>query len=311
MKILFYIICNLLLFFGNAFSQPYFKLVNTGVSWTEVVQNTIPDSSGMKSYYSQSVYFMGRDTVISDYGCTALHMTDFSGDTIPVPDEGNKLGYLYENHNKQVFYLNMYCCTGVLNLLLVYDFSKLPGDTIMFTTDTTSLVYARNYLVVSFIDSVFVDNSYRKQFHFSNSDDVWIEGIGSVHGVLFPINNLFDCICEPWLVCYKYENETKYMNTGFQTCYPGRSSSFVMKEDRGTFMKIYPNPVHGCSLVSWDLPVDRSSGYEIYNASGSMVEKGIPGGNSLVIESNSFSRGIYFIRVYSENTAISGKFIIQ
>lgn len=66
------------------------------------------------------------------------------------------------------------------SVLTLYDFSLQVGDTAYFDT------YAINdHVIVSSIDTIDIQGRSRKRF-FLNNEDIWLEGIGSMQGVLRP-----------------------------------------------------------------------------------------------------------------------------
>lgn len=289
------------------------KLVLFDSKWTEVVKFNLPDSSGNIVYSSQSVFYLGNniDTSVSGFPSVALYYMDYSVDTIPVSGDFNMIGYLYENQNNQVYFMKPNCCSGHVTLLLMYDFSKLPGDTILYTTDTTDQIYANKYLVISYIDSVLIENSYRKQFHFSNSNDIWIDGIGSIYGLTRPITYTYDCDCNSQLVCYQNQNQTKYLNPAYTTCYPGFSSSQINEITSKNSIRIFPNPVTSVSQIIWGSQSDMNAKIEIFNISGERILNENIATNSFTISRNKFSSGFYIFKVILTNQTYTGKFIIQ
>lgn len=283
----------------------------TEASWSVIIQDTVPDSTGAFPYYSRSVFLTGSDTLVENYQCVTFHQVDFSLDTLAIPGDLNKIGYLYEDSNRRVYYLNVNHCSGAINSMLLYDFSLSPGDTIVYSTDTSNVVYSNQFLVLSFIDSVFMDHAYRKQFHFFNSNDVWIEGIGSLRGLLHPIQGSVDCSCAHSLVCYKNHGSPVYLNPSFNTCLPGTGTSGKqIIEDRGIF-NVYPNPVGVSGTLKWDYPAGNKYLYEVYNSSGKIVIAGMAYDGRIIISESITGQGLYFVKIISGPSVFTAKFTVQ
>ena len=83
---------------------------------------------------------------------------------------------------------------------------------------------------------MIIDGTYRKTVHISNrppGEDLWIEGIGSIYGLLFPIYYSFEWSWD--LRCY--ENDGKLFYSTYENC-------MIVDISRNNYetLKLFPNP---------------------------------------------------------------------
>jgi len=96
--------------------------------------------------------------------------------------------------------------------LLLYDFNVKVGD----------VVQCGDYLrTISKIDSIKIDNSFRKCYSFTTGNDLIVEGIGSiVYGLLGPVTHLLACgLNATWEhICFSQNGEALYLNPAYVDC---------------------------------------------------------------------------------------------
>jgi len=111
------------------------------------------------------------------------HRIFLTYDTLGIEDGWNIVGYISEDgENEQCYFMNLNSDEG-----LIYDFSAEIGDTLQLWNS-----YQGNIPIEAVIqekDTVLIGNSYRKRLiteSIVGFGESWIEGIGSLRGLLFP-----------------------------------------------------------------------------------------------------------------------------
>lgn len=190
-------------------AQTYYPLVETNKIWS------VGEVTGVWGPYlehgSSYLYWFNNDTLIEGinyYKIYRTHDTTLNSFTI--------IGYVGEDTNKKVYF------KPSINEQerLLYDFSLNINDTLNYIIGDSLWSDTCKQLLYN-IDSILVDNKYRKQFHFNpinaDSDDIWIEGIGSLKGIIHPYQCYVGLYTE--LLCLTENDTLKYINTTYNTCY--------------------------------------------------------------------------------------------
>ena len=201
---LFFIITSLMI--SKAVSQNYHPLVDTNKEWSTA------HSWGQPFVHtSDYIKFLGDSTINGLVYKQVWRSNDTTG------SNWTAYGFIRE-YNKQVFYLSW--VGGAPNNLL-YDFNAVAGDTISLFADPMG-----SYMVVDSVGTwTLLDGEVRRKMNLSChvfgsnfGSDTWIEGIGSLFGVL----QSGTCMLvgdNPQLMCF-HENDTlKYFNPNFNQCY--------------------------------------------------------------------------------------------
>ena len=186
----------------------------------------------------------------------------------------------------------------------IFDFSAGIGDTINFVPVN----------IVKSIDSVLINNQYRKRF--ITGIDTIIEGLGNLHKIVF--DNYFYPENEPdfSLLCYKQNDILIYMNPVYNTCdtnfsdttyFPWSGINDIFNDIH--MSQLYPNPANNYFAIRNinKLNIDKIT---ISNLLGQEVML-IPfvGSNELQIDVSSLDKGMYFINLFGVDSKITTKFI--
>lgn len=180
---------------------------------------------------------------------------------------------------------------------LLYDFDLNVGDTL---PETYNQWESKN-AVVTEIDSIVIDNDYRKVFKISGQS-LWaeklIEGIGSNKGLLEPMNDIFDC--GHCLACFAVQ-DTVYFPTFNSSC---DFTVDVNRKSEKAQIKIFPNPVKD------QINIEGLNGNHLYisifDLNGKTVIENITGNE---INLGHLRDGIYFIKIQMDQEIIYRKFI--
>ena len=138
---------------------------------------------------------------------------------------------------------------------LLYDFSLEEGISFEYR-DFRAQESATFY--VNSVDFIEINGSTKKRIQISYGDlivDTWIEGIGSLNGILYPCYRLFMSGGVRELLCYYQNDEFVYENSTYTGCYydkPEEVIPFMQQPDIG--VSVYPNPVYTDDLLTISSP---------------------------------------------------------
>jgi len=197
----------------------------------------------------------------------------------------------------------------------LYNFNIQVGDSIGY-----DFGFGLEYLEVLNIDSLLINDEYRKRFYFeepfyppSELTEIWIEGIGSIHGPLFPINpKLFSSEIPDSinLTCYKIGHTVLWQNPGYESCYI--TIVLSLEELKIEALKVYPNPA--TTHITFELPmVTKNTILQIKDIHGQTKEE-IPiqkGSSEITWTCCDIKSGVYFYQTEIEEKTHSGKVLIQ
>ena len=211
-------------------------------------------------------------------------------------------GFIREESNI-VYYRNYYSSKeGIL-----YDFNLDVGDTTYIKNEFCEDMQ----VIINDIDTVEYLGISRKRWICEGwSEEYWVEGIGSLYGLVYSF--AAQCITDNWfdLLCF-HENDTLYYLKLYEDeCY--QTNVGIKDESDGDLLIFRPNPViQGQSFVlQYDKGIEE---VEIYNSAGVMVKQfTVDHQQSLFISSVQLTGGLYFIRARTtENKVLSEKIIIR
>ena len=202
----------------------------------------------------------------------------------------------------KVYCTNPYYQTNPYNPLnnereiLLCDFSVNVGDTVSFYS---LWEWDEKKQVVKSIDSILIDNQYRKRVNFvherwGNSHiESWIEGIGSTHGLFYPGDfNVADGRGKTILLCAHIDERLIYHADYYYNCYIPNYTS--IDEHKKEIVKIYPTIVNDILYIETDKDIEDFS-YEIINIQRQMISNGLCTSN--VIHVSNLAKGLYYILI--------------
>jgi hypothetical protein len=167
------------------------------------------------------------------------------------------VGLLREQDNKW-YSENYYSGNGLL-----YDFTLEVGDTVISTT-------AWDDITVTNIDTILIDNEFKKRFHLSCAQSGYtqyiIEDIGSSSGLFQPLSNWFEHI--PFMHCYAIDFIPLWINPGAFEC---DLAVGINEYKTGTDITTYPNPFTTSTTLEFELKGNSEIHVSIYNAMGALV----------------------------------------
>ena len=297
-----------------AFGQQNFPLIKDGGVW-RVVTISPPDPPLYPGSVFKEQFLMQGDTSFNNTVYKKIYTCDYS------PAITNKVFYggIREDSLQKVYFFldsNQYFNSLQSNFLkyrqeyLLYDFSLNIGDTLRVVNPQDSI------LVLNKIDSVIIGNQYRKKwefrYDFSGTTKVWVEGIGDLNGLFFPLQ--FDMVdIYHSLTCYE---DTTLFWTNPELSQNGTSCFSVGIEAKTSkssiSIKAYPNPVSTIINFEFEKTYNHKMLLEIYDVLGQRIyDISISGNeNNIKINLEGFNKGIYFYK-WTRNDKIigTGKFV--
>jgi hypothetical protein len=190
--------------------------------------------------------------------------------------------------------------------MMLYDFSLEKGDSIL-TVDGVTFAKVNTVIYEPFANST----DTLKQICFdSGCNSRWIEGIGSLLGVMEGLNAFFITGEITKLVCY-YENETLvYHNPEFETCFPDSTTVSILMFSNKKDIEIFPNPA--IDKITIHSPGSRIFEVEIYDLTGACLYRNLnTGSNRIELDTDKLPKGMYVLKVRNEQDTISRKIVIQ
>jgi hypothetical protein len=279
------IICTVLLFIGEAI-QAQSKLIDS-TYWIEYSIDSRDQSIKFKNHL-----FIQGDTLLN----TLTYKKLFS-------DNDFYAGCVRESSNKYYAVLTYYKPHGEV---LIYDFSGSIGDTIKSNAPEGLLSRSP---VITEIDTIELENNEkRKLFYLNKGEDIWIDGIGSIFGFLFPTYDHITNYITPHLVCFKQKEAVYYRNDTLNECC-SIPTNVQLKQNGKINVGCYPNPTLG--KVKITLPTS--------NENKELIIKDITGkekwkkthfsDNSYELDLSYFNNGIYILTIKGKNFVTSKKII--
>jgi len=185
-----------------------------------------------------------------------------AGDTLINNETWNKI--VSSNNGSDEIYQGSYLeenkivrfCSPDGKIDTLYDFNLEVGDTVKFIRlkniipDLEEHWAEDTVLIVEQINMIEVNGSLRKHFVFKAINtpifeylkEEWIEGIGSIHGVLFPLNArplVVEASEKEDLTCFWIEDNLLWKNNSYNSCEVLKTNEYSMDDK----IKICPNPV--------------------------------------------------------------------
>ena len=177
-------------------------IVNDNSSWAVLHYNPYPLMEELPTYVGTSYIYFEGDSVFNDL----IYKKVYSSDRLH--EKGGYNGLIRENDKKTYFIpknSNEEC--------LIYDFSLEHGT--LYEDYSLESGYSMGPLLVG-VDSIDINGSLKKRIRFSLLNEqiveTWIEGVGSLSGILYPTSGWFYSGGKSDLLCYYQYNDLIYKN---------------------------------------------------------------------------------------------------
>ncbi len=191
---------------------------------------------------------------------------------------------------------------------LLYDFNVHVGDTIQINNPWTT---GEVETLITSIDSIEINGEMRKRIHSDNLDqgnffDEWIEGIGSIHGLVYGTSYATDG--GHVLICHFHNDILLYQYWNAEDCIHDVSIKEVEEED---YFSVYPNPAKENLTLSIrnGLPLPKSISIITLEGKTKYYSEDF---RSLTVKISHLENGLYFLKFTQENGLETiRKFIIR
>ncbi len=292
----------------SCFGQSQAGFVDSNARWS--VARTYPFVTSQNPNFVQTttlVYGFRGDSIWSNKSWGKLFSTSDTSFSINF----KFLGLLREE-NGQVFFKDSVNTPKVL-----YNFNMQAGDTLTYTHQMGT-----NDLYVLSVDSIYYGNAFHKRINFSPIEgwgfnfleETWIEGIGSIHGPLFPANPLVffphEIPDSLLLTCYKSNDTIVWNNPDYLNCFVNIILSENEIPHRIQDLQIYPNPVTDELFVLLPESTGITKEISIIDVSGRLIRKDSWNSeNPVRIETRILESGVYFLQLESAGKIFRSKFV--
>ena len=282
--------------------QSYSPFIDNGKHW-----NVMHEGYGEKR--TIEYYISTQDTTIND----TVYRKVLVNDQYNYYPSGIA-GFIREDTaERRVYFRPYYAEWHPIHDGLLYDFSIDVGDTVDVYGLYYCQTYSNAYKVVSISTIELLNGEQRTLWDLHPVEenvqklDQWIEGVGSINGVLFPgCYEMATISLYLELLCY-YEDDVKLYMSARDTCFVNWTSGVQtnMQHD----IQPYPNPVSNFLYLATVCESERFNAYEIYNLSGLKVAEGRFFDHSYTIPVDILRSGMYLLRIKNESNAHNFKFI--
>ena len=305
--ILLFLIFSGLLTQAQEEEYEYTPFPDSNAIWSEYYSPPL-SSDESPSYHALALF--NEDTVINSIKYQKLFRLY---DTVLNREHAEYVGAIREDSAKRVYYkgepLKYLMPANNFNdnnEILLYDFSVKEGDTLF----TGNFIAGNKYIVINQIDTIEIAGSYRRIIKLEYPWIEWIEGIGNIRGLLFCSGDLPTNGVNNDLICFKHQEKKEYFNNEFTSCFPEVLNVGVEEFDKGTQVKVYPNPA---SSVIFFEKLQNYSLISIYSNQGNLLlKKSIKNGQSISFNLEFLPPEIYFYKISNDHMQfLTGKFIIQ
>lgn len=296
-------------FTQTLFAQTY-PIPATAAAWdnTEVSVGEAP----IPMEFTQRFEPIG-DTLINSRVYAKLYRTWYSGyyyrvglcDFLGVNPTYSPMYYcaIRSDESDKVYFIP----SGDTSEILIYDFSLTEGDSINISSQKFDY-----YTHVIKVDSILIGDNYRKRLSIKGIyglDDIWIEGVGSVHGLFATYNRYWE-FTEYILTCYQ-ENRVPLYISSPDKCF---WCDLVTKIDNQLLNKritIEPNPVSTKAVINIPLNIFPNT-INVYNLMGKIIySKKVSKTDYISIDRKDLTTGILIIEViYNDNRSYRERIIV-
>ena len=206
-----------------------------------ISQSIFPESDAIWSYHRYSndrydeewLYGLSGDTIIN--GVTYNKLYALNDTTLQIDEMDIYVGGFRQEDKKLWFRPHSHGSDERFDReFLIFDFGKNVGEIITFDYRFFLSVYDREIIRTVFLDENYSSELYNIQDSFWGrlffiAWDTYIEGIGSIYGML---GNNFDapncCVSYYFkLACLKHKNEIKYLDDDCETCFKTGNAATV------------------------------------------------------------------------------------
>jgi len=257
-------------------------IVNDGSSWS-----VLSRGSADGTYLCTDYYYFDGDSIIGEHSYKKMFSCNDR-----LHENCSYQGLLREENQRTYF---VYPASETEYLF--YDFSLEEGMIFEFIHLFGEYTYT-DMLYVQEVGFVEINGTQKKRIQFSEGD-TWIEGIGHLQGILYPMYYYGLTGVRYFLLCYYENNELIYKNPEYSECYYDGIFSSVQEIANNDYT-IFLNPVDDILNISYlnsailRIEIFDMLGRKVYSQSYKNT-----------IDVSSFSKGLYLLKAYGTNSTVS------
>jgi hypothetical protein len=292
---------------ANAQSYQYISFPTGNAIWSEYYVSEEQPSPPWFYYYYDKIAMTGEDTTISGKIYKKLYLFN---DSVFNINNATYLGGIREE-NKKIYYLgdtirSVPPIWGSLQETLLYDFNLNIGDTLH------QITYCNFFgdFPVANIDTILIGNIPRRRIEFAGSYSRWVEGIGNLEGLLFPIVHSVTKAGQPSgsIICFKVNDTIVYFNNQFPECMPLNvpAKSAVLSN-----IVISPNPATNSLTLNIENVQLSPFTFQLYDMQGRLQLTGKTGNTQTELNVATLPRGLYVLKIITEKEIITKKIVLQ
>ena len=265
------------------------NLLNSGNVWRDLIRTS---ENFDCCTYTYSIKFSG-DTVLNSMPYKKVWQAEDSTQT-----HWRTIGFVRELLNKGLYYKNLY---GIQDEYLLYNYNLELNDTVKISD---ILAYKdSSFFIVSNIENVFIDGSIRKKYllvypEYHNFTETWIEGIGSLSGLLR--EGFYYCLCNRHtLLCCFHGDEQIYKNPEYDRCYYSKRRTDGLHAIQSRQFKI----IQGFSnqQVILQFPDKKQRKIAVLNSSGAIVDIFDTREMEEILNISGYQSGLYLVTSTGES----------
>lgn len=295
----------------SGFSQEYVPFADTTKDWN-VTFTGYSYGGSVATINTMKLHISSSDTIIND---TAYYKVINTGQYNFFLPEGI-IGFIREDTaGRKVYFRESTYAFYTPKDRLLYDFSIEQGDTTEIFGLHHCLTHSNAYRVSSTGTITLLNGEERKTWQLIPlagspvEADQWIEGIGSLNGLLFPgCYELSTISISLDLLCYYEGGVNLYLSQG-DTCYIDYTTG--LETNLHSNIKLYPNPTKDFLFLELYEKTDNCKHYTIFSADGLKISEGKSCNEKVSIPVSHLRNGIYHINIFSKLSSINNKTFIK
>ncbi len=265
--------------------------------WTMVETHCQPQGNVYSSHYLKVA---GADTTIEG---NVYKKLDYSA------DEAQTLWYEYGGFIRETPEGKVYYRRSGLDEGLIYDFSAQLGDTVVVLNQ--ELISESLNMVVILEDSMLLEDGWHRIMILEDDnfpgEETWIEGIGSVSGLVRSCQNAFGSSCGDYnLLCTSDGDISVYINPNFPSCW--YVTTRIGDGVEINTLKLYPNPVRDVLTIEGEfLKTGQSYRIQLIDFTGrTVIDRET---SSSQLDMSKLISGMYFMHLQTSSANYSGKIL--
>lgn len=292
------IIC-LAIFFMTGISSiaQNWNLLQEGKQWNNIHSYYSFDVDRWVIRNTSTMEFTSNDTLINDTLYKKLFILESGSGSMQYFGRENDEGFFVRRSDNMEFPLYLYNLKegAFFYAKNIYQFDT-PDSIPVFVTG---------------IDSVLINGAYKKRYNiacpynYTDGRADWIEGIGSLSGIMTPFLNEFFTGGREMLLCYSENGQVLFKNPilGLPECY---YEDYVLATDKIEVddINIHPNPVSNILQI---IGVNNMGGYKIFNLNGKCILQGLVTNNQ--VDVSSLYSGVFFLELIIDGKTYCKKIV--